>query len=380
MISASRLDGGVVQFPLHAEPGRHRREAAVQGVVGQRRPGHRLDVHAHEEATGDAVPELLAVEHVAARLVQVGRDRVHDPCPVRAGQGEDVLAAGLAACGGGGHHAPTAWTPPSTWTISPVVAGNQSESSATQARAVGSGSAMSQPSGARLVPHALEPLEARDGLRGHGAQRAGRHQVHPDAVPPRSRARYRAAGLEPGLGHAHPVVARPGDARVEVQADHGTAAAHQRQRRHRAAPSASTPTPAPRSPRRATWCCTKFPPSASSGFAYAIACSTPSRPSTCSDTRPASEAEVLVAGHVQLEHRRRRGQPLGDPLHQAEPPEAGQHDGRALLLRHPRHVERDRGVRDDPGDQDPLARQDSHPSLTPMVISTFTVPQAGAVS
>jgi hypothetical protein len=84
--------------------------------------------------------------------------------------------------------------------------------------------------------------------------------------------------------------------------------------------------------------------------------------------------EVLIAGHVELEHGRRRGQPLRDPLHQAEPPEAGQHDGRALLLGNPRDVKRDRGVRDDPGDQDPLARQDSHPSLTPMVINTFTVP------
>src|SRR5258708_16590114 len=44
---------------------------------------------------------------------------------------------------------PTACTPPSTCTISPVVAGNQSESSATQARAAGSWFVRSQPSGAR---------------------------------------------------------------------------------------------------------------------------------------------------------------------------------------------------------------------------------------
>ncbi len=41
-----------------------------------------------------------------------------------------------------------AWKPPSTWTISPVVAGNQSESSATHALAVGTASVTSQPSGA----------------------------------------------------------------------------------------------------------------------------------------------------------------------------------------------------------------------------------------
>src|SRR5262250_3639708 len=44
---------------------------------------------------------------------------------------------------------PIACTPPSTCTISPVVAGNQSESRATHARAAGSWLLRSQPSGAR---------------------------------------------------------------------------------------------------------------------------------------------------------------------------------------------------------------------------------------
>src|SRR5688500_16053717 len=48
-------------------------------------------------------------------------------------------------------YAPTAWNPPSTWRISPVVAGNQSESNATQARPTGVGSLRSQPRGARDV-------------------------------------------------------------------------------------------------------------------------------------------------------------------------------------------------------------------------------------
>ena len=39
--------------------------------------------------------------------------------------------------------------PPSTWIISPVVAGNQSDSRATTALAVGAESVGSQPSGAR---------------------------------------------------------------------------------------------------------------------------------------------------------------------------------------------------------------------------------------
>jgi hypothetical protein len=42
-----------------------------------------------------------------------------------------------------------AWNPPSTWTIVPVVAGNQSDISAQQAFAAGPASLRSQPSGAR---------------------------------------------------------------------------------------------------------------------------------------------------------------------------------------------------------------------------------------
>src|SRR5665213_871716 len=48
-----------------------------------------------------------------------------------------------------GDQLPMAWTPPSTWMISPVVLGNQSESSATIARAAGSASLTSQVIGAR---------------------------------------------------------------------------------------------------------------------------------------------------------------------------------------------------------------------------------------
>src|SRR6202012_3104821 len=44
-------------------------------------------------------------------------------------------AAAAPATAGGGRgrfsHPPMAWTPPSTWTISPLVAGNQSDSRAT---------------------------------------------------------------------------------------------------------------------------------------------------------------------------------------------------------------------------------------------------------
>ena len=52
-------------------------------------------------------------------------------------------------------HPPSEWKPPSTWMISPVVAGNQSEKRATQPRAAGVGSAMSQPSG-ECSPHSAK--------------------------------------------------------------------------------------------------------------------------------------------------------------------------------------------------------------------------------
>src|SRR5699024_7698507 len=47
--------------------------------------------------------------------------------------------------------APVEWKPPSTWTISPVVAGNQSESRATMALPAGVASVWSQPRGARSL-------------------------------------------------------------------------------------------------------------------------------------------------------------------------------------------------------------------------------------
>ena len=116
------LDGGVVQLPLHAELGRHRAEPGVQVLVGRGVRPQALQVDAHEELArplAGPVAELLAVQHVAAGLVQVRRDRVHDPDAVRAGQGEDVLGSSGAyrvhaavnvhdLAGGGGKPARTA--------------------------------------------------------------------------------------------------------------------------------------------------------------------------------------------------------------------------------------------------------------------------------
>jgi hypothetical protein len=220
-----------------------------------------------------------------------------------------------------------------------------------------------------VVPHALEPVEARDRLRGHGPQRPGRDQVDPHSLWAEVTGEVPRARLEAGLGHAHPVVARPGHARVEVQAHDRAAAAHQRQRGRRdrlervrgdlhrggyVGPPGAQEVPAE----------CLFRVGVRDRVQHAV-----QAVDVCGD--PLGErVEVILAGHVQLEDWRRGWQPPGDPLHQAQPAESGQHHARALLLGHPGHVEGDRGVGDDPGHQDPLARQDSHHSLTPVVSGT----------
>ena len=90
-----------------------------------------------------------------------------------------------------GAQAPIAWKPPSTCTISPVVAGKKSrEQRARRPRPVGSWSDSSQPERGAVLPHRLEVLEARDRLGGQRLQRAGRDQVARGCpAGPRSRAR-----------------------------------------------------------------------------------------------------------------------------------------------------------------------------------------------
>ena len=96
--------------------------------------------------------------------------------------------------------APTAWKPPSTWTVSPVVAGNQSDSSATTALAIGLGvlevpaercRARSTPPRSCSKPGMLLAAMLRI--------RARAHQVHPDALRARGR----------GRGSAPPTRTRP---------------------------------------------------------------------------------------------------------------------------------------------------------------------------
>ena len=71
--------------------------------------------------------------------------------------------------------------------------------------------------------------------------------------------------------------------------------------------------------------------------------------------------EVLAVRHVELDQRRGLRQPAGDRRRDLHlPPERRQDDVRALLLGQPGHVEGDRGVREDPGDQQRPAVEQTH--------------------
>ena len=236
----SEQDGGA---GLVAVEHRHDRGRGRAGVDGQRQAVEGLEhgglgpwelepelgVHVDPAAQRHHVVELCArlveqaVEHVGHGSGRYFPRRCEARAP-RRDEGSPTRQLGVIA-------AATAWTPPSTWTISPVVAGNQPLSRATTALAAGSGSSTSQVSGARLGPGLLDLVEPGDAPGGDGAQRSGGHEVDPDPVGtevPRQVPRRR---LERGLRHAHPVVGRPGLAGVEVQADDGRARAHQRPHR-----------------------------------------------------------------------------------------------------------------------------------------------------
>ena len=253
-----------------------------------------------------------------------------------------------------------ACTPPSTCTISPVVRGNQSDSRATQARAAGSKSddvpVQRRPAG----PDVLELVEARDRLGRRAEQRAGGDQVDPDARRPEVAGQVARGRLERGLGHAHPVVLRPGQRRVEGQADDRAAGRHQRlgrhgkglervrrdlQRRRDVGPLGLEEVAAQRRLR---------------GEADRVQHARRGRRRARGPGRrgrrspPRCSASSSITGGVV-------GQPLGDGLGDPHGPAEGrEHELGALLLGDARDVERDGGLHQHPGHEDPLAVQDAH--------------------
>ena len=101
------------------------------------------------------------------------------------------------------------------------------------ASAVGPASAVSQCSGAIVFQMPASSLKPGIELRRHRADRAGRDEVGADALRAEVAREVAVDGLQRRLRDAHPVIDRPGDLRVEVQADDRRRVALLEQRQHR---------------------------------------------------------------------------------------------------------------------------------------------------
>ena len=80
------------QLEVHPEPLGDRRERRAQALGAT--VGRHDEVDAHEEAVGQPVAELLALDDVAALLDEEARHGVHDAGPVGAGEDEDDVGGG----------------------------------------------------------------------------------------------------------------------------------------------------------------------------------------------------------------------------------------------------------------------------------------------
>ena len=165
---------------------------------------------------------------------------------------------------------------------------------------------------------------------------------------------------ERGLGHTHPVVGGPRlGAVVEVEAHDGAAAGHVRHhhvreglervrgdlQRHRDVLPRRVHEPA----AQARWW--REP----DGVQRAVH---PVPPAT--ELVP-HRRDLRRVGDVELQHIRRLRQLASGALGEREAtPGAGEDHLRALFLREPRHAERERGVGEHAGDEDPLAIEEGH--------------------
>ena len=248
-----------------------------------------------------------------------------------------------------------------------MVMGSRSDRRARQARATTSVSRTSQPRGARSAQVSSKAAKPGDRLGRHGLDRPGGHQVDPDPVGPEVPGQVAGERLERRLGHAHPVVDRPGHGGVEVEADHRGAGpavgagGHQqgterldqgleRVGRRRGAP----PGPAPSRPGR----CRR--PGTRAGRSRWRGAGRRGGP-TGSASVGRGRRQLVGLGHVDLEHLGLDGQLAGGPPGEREaPPGPAQHDLGALLLGGPGHGEGQGGVGQHAGDQDALSVEESH--------------------
>ena len=259
---------------------------------------------------------------------------------------------------------PTAWTPPSTWRISPVVIGKRSLKRARQALATAVG-VVDVPAERRPVgPGVLEGAEPRDGLGRHGADRPRRDEVHPDAAGPELLGQVAGEGLEGRLGHAHPVVDGPGHRGVEVEADHRRAAVATRRPQQRQEGVDQRLERVGRDVERRRDVVPvggEHPAAQAVGRREADGVQQAVEAVPALGQRRAGGAQLVGGRHVDLEDVGLGGQLAGRALGQREGAAgAGEHDVGALFLGQAGHREGQRGVGEDARDEEPLAVEESH--------------------
>ena len=211
-----------------------------------------------------------------------------------------------------------AWKPPSTWM---TVAGRRREPVRQQReRAARDGLDVGVVPAQRraAVPRVLEQVEPGDALGRHRAHRPGRDQVDPDVLRPELAGEV-ARRSTPGRPSPRPSSRRPARPRAASKSRPSERAAG-------LGPNSGSVAMASDFSEYADTCtavatsshgASRNPPPRQDAGAKPIACTTPSMPSTCSRTRSASDVEVLLVRDVQLEHRRRRRQPLAPPARRA---------------------------------------------------------------
>ena len=205
-----------------------------------------------------------------------------------------------------------------------------------------------------LLPRVGELGEPGDAAGGDRAERPGADEVHAHAARAEVAREVARGRLERGLGHAHPVVDRPGDRGVEVHPDDARALLGvevgegdgERLERERARLERGDRALGRRGQELA---------------AERVLGREGDRVQHAVDAAPAvgqvggDRLEVLGLVHVELEHVGRVGQLLGGAVGQAlRAAEAGQHHLRARLLRLAGDLPRDRVARDDARDQELL--------------------------
>ena len=213
-------------------------------------------------------------------------------------------------------------------------------------------------------PGVLEGAEPRYRLGRHGAHGAGRDQVDPDAPGPELLGEIAREGLQPRLGHAHPVVDGPGHRGVEVEPhDRGaTVRARRLEEGEKGIDEGLERVGRDVERRRHV-----FPVGGEHAAAQAVGRgeadgvqqaveAIPTRRQRCS-----RRAQLLGRRDVDLEHLGLRRELAGGAPGEREGPAcAGEDDLRTLLLGQAGHGEGQRGVGEDARDEEPFAVEKSH--------------------